>query len=62
MATGFVIKKLYKNGTSEYFQEETLGLFNSNIYFAYCFDSYEEAEAKIKTMEGLFQIEKIFYN
>jgi len=62
MAMKFVIKKFYKNGECEYFQEDSLNLFSKNIYFSHCFDTYEEAENKINTMEGLFQIEKVFYN
>jgi len=62
MAVKFVIKKFYKNGTHSYFQEGSLGLFSSNIYFSYCFDTYEEAETTINSLDGLFQIEKIFYN
>lgn len=62
MAVKFVIKKFYKNGQCEYFQEESLNLFSANIYFAHCFDTHGEAENKIKQMDGVFQIEKIFSN
>lgn len=64
MAVGFVIKKFYENGTSGYFQSEIMidDLFISNIYLAWVFNKYEDAEKKIETMEGLFQIEKIFHN
>lgn len=63
MAVKFVIKKFYKNGTSEYFQAEGDGecYFSQNIYLSWCFETYEDAENKIQAMDGLFQIEKIFY-
>ena len=64
MAVKFVIKKFYKNRTSEYFQAESLieDLFSNNIYLAWCFDKYEDAENKISSLKGVFQIEKIFFS
>ena len=63
MSAKFVVRKFYKNGNSEYFQAEGDGeyYFSQNIFLSWCFDTYEEAENKINSLKGLFQIEKVFF-
>ena len=69
MAVKFVIKKFYRNGNSEYLQAKWNDkyLFTMDIYLAWPFDTYREAEEKIKSMEAptimdIYQIEKLFLN
>lgn len=67
MAVKFVIKKFYRNGNSEYLQAKWNDkyLFTMDIYLAWPFDTYGEAEEKIKSMtplKDIYQIEKLFLN